>query len=70
MRAVGVIRLSELTAPTTSPARQREIITASAFRRGDEIAGWAEDLNVSATVYAQRPATRAAQVAGGARELG
>lgn len=48
-RALGVIRLSELTKDTTSPARQHEIITAAAKARGSTIVGWAEDLDVSAS---------------------
>ncbi len=49
MRAIGAIRLSELTEETTSPERQREIIQAKAASRGDELVGWAEDLDVSAS---------------------
>ncbi len=47
-RALGVIRLSELTDETTSPQRQREIITRKAADRHSRIIGWAEDLDVSA----------------------
>lgn len=56
-RTLGVIRLSLQTDETTSPARQRDVITKFAALRGDEIVGWAEDLDVSATKYApwERP---------------
>lgn len=47
-RALGVIRLSELTDETSSPVRQRRDIEAKARERGVEIIGWAEDLDVSA----------------------
>ncbi|TWH20933.1 DNA invertase Pin-like site-specific DNA recombinase [Prauserella rugosa] len=40
-----------MTEATTSPERQREIITRWAAFRQDEIIGWAEDLDVSATTY-------------------
>ena len=60
MRTVGVIRLSELTDETTSPARQREIITKAADLRGSEVVGWAVDLDVSASKLAptERPELR------------
>jgi site-specific DNA recombinase len=48
-RALGVVRLSVLTDETTSPERQREIITAAAGARGSGVVSWAEDLDVSAT---------------------
>lgn len=51
-RAIGMIRLSELTDETTSPERQREIITRKAADRGSDIVGWAEDLDVSASKVA------------------
>jgi DNA invertase Pin-like site-specific DNA recombinase len=56
-RALGVIRLSELADDTTSPTRQREIITAAAATRGSEVVAWAEDLDISATKFppTQRP---------------
>jgi DNA invertase Pin-like site-specific DNA recombinase len=59
-RALGVIRLSELTDESTSPERQREIITRKAAERGSEIIGWAEDLDVSASKVApmNRPQLR------------
>ena len=50
-RALGVIRLSELVDDTTSPERQRQIISAAAEHRGSEVVAWAEDLDVSATKY-------------------
>ena len=50
-RALGVIRLSELVDDTTSPQRQRQIISAAAERRDSEVVAWAEDLDVSATKY-------------------
>src|SRR5712692_356893 len=53
-RALGVIRLSELTDESTSPARQREIIEAAARARDSTIVGWAEDLDVSATKFAPK----------------
>ena len=48
-RALGVVRLFVETDHTTSPERQREIIEAEASKRGSEIVGWAEDLDVSAS---------------------
>ncbi|WP_435819475.1 recombinase family protein [Micromonospora tulbaghiae] len=50
MRVLGVIRLSRETEATTSPARQREVIERWANAHGHTIAGWAEDLGVSASV--------------------
>lgn len=50
-RALGVIRLSELVDATTSPERQRQIITDAAERRGSTLVGWATDLDVSASKY-------------------
>ena len=46
----GVVRLSRETEEPTSPARQKRIITSAAEARGATIAGWAEDLGVSASV--------------------
>jgi site-specific DNA recombinase len=46
--ALGVVRLSIERGNTTSPARQKEIITAAAAARGRKIVAWAEDLTVSA----------------------
>jgi site-specific DNA recombinase len=48
-RALGVVRLSEVTDATTSPERQREVIEAFAKVRGSEIIGWADDQDVSAS---------------------
>ena len=47
---VGVVRLSRETEESTSPVRQRSIITSAAEARGATIVGWAEDLGVSASV--------------------
>ena len=57
--AVGAIRLSSLTDNTSSPERQREIITGEAGLVGvpPESIRWAEDLDLSATKLApwERP---------------
>jgi site-specific DNA recombinase len=50
MRYVGVVRLSNRTEETTSPERQREIITRWAESHDHEIIGWAVDLGISASV--------------------
>jgi DNA invertase Pin-like site-specific DNA recombinase len=55
LRVLGVIRLSDETDETTSPARQRAIITGWAKTNGHVIAGWAEDIDVSG---AMRPFAR------------
>ncbi|MDG9674963.1 recombinase family protein [Micromonospora sp. DH14] len=51
-RGLGVIRLSKHSNrpddPSTSPERQKHHILDAADKRGIEIVGWAEDLNVSA----------------------
>lgn len=47
MRAVGYVRLSNLTEATTSPARQREQITAYCAARGWELVELVEDLGES-----------------------
>lgn len=49
-RVLGRIRLSRLTDETTSPERQREIITTWASQNDHEVIGWAEDLDVSGGV--------------------
>ena len=41
-RALGVIRLSELTDETSSPVRERRDIEAKARLRNVDIIGWAE----------------------------
>ncbi|MFD7706998.1 recombinase family protein [Streptomyces sp. NPDC059786] len=48
-RIIGVIRLSDKTDVTTSPERQRASIENAAAARGAKIAGWAEDIDVSAS---------------------
>lgn len=48
-RILGVIRLSDFKDESTSPQRQREIITNEAGKRGGRIVAWAEDLDVSAS---------------------
>jgi site-specific DNA recombinase len=50
-RAIGIKRVSVLTKETTSPERQGEIVTDAATRRGSDIVGWADDLDISATKY-------------------
>jgi site-specific DNA recombinase len=50
LRVLGVIRLSDETDETTSPARQRAIIANWASANGHVMAGWAEDLDVSGKV--------------------
>src|SRR5258708_12083501 len=57
MRTLGVGRLSVDKEETTSPQRQREIITAAAAARGSTIIGWAEDRDIPAskTHPMQRP---------------
>jgi site-specific DNA recombinase len=44
-----VTRLSVVTDESTSVARQRELIQASAKARGVRITGWAEDPDTSAS---------------------
>lgn len=50
MRLLAVVRLSDLTDETTSPERQREKISHYAKLHGHELAGTAEDLDVSGAV--------------------
>jgi site-specific DNA recombinase len=49
-RVLGRVRLSRVTDATTSPERQREIITNWAAANGHEVIGWATDLDVSRSV--------------------
>lgn len=51
-RLLGVIRLSKSRDESTSPERQREAIESIAAYLGDEIVGWAEDLDVSGNYVA------------------
>jgi DNA invertase Pin-like site-specific DNA recombinase len=48
-RAIGYVRLSRETADSTSIARQRQIIEATARGRGFELVGIIEDVDVSAS---------------------
>lgn len=54
MRVLGVVRLSRETDESTSPVRQREVITKWAEMGGHVIVGWAEDVDVSASVAPER----------------
>jgi site-specific DNA recombinase len=47
-RDLGVIRLSSYHDESTSPLRQRNMITAKSASTGGEMVGWAEDIGVSA----------------------
>src|SRR5436309_2121828 len=47
-RDLGVIRLSSYHDESTSPVRQRNMITSKSAATGGEMVGWAEDIGVSA----------------------
>src|SRR4051794_30226565 len=55
LRVLGVIRLSNDSDETTSPERQRALISNWAQASGHVMAGWSEDLDVSG---ATRPFAR------------
>lgn len=50
LRVLGVVRLSNETDESTSPARQRAVIENWAKREGHVIVGWAVDLDVSGAI--------------------
>src|SRR5258708_18300286 len=54
MRLLGVVRLSDITDETTSPERQLDKITTYAHLHDHEIAGVAQDLDVSGAVPPDR----------------